>query len=548
MKKQIDFPTANDTRLDDKIKGTMQREFDVPDSVNAAKNKAFERIRSNQFKQDYANDIAKKQKSSKKRKSIFMKGTAGFAAAAATFTVICISNPALAAQIPVVGHVFEALGDSLGFSGDYSKYAKPLDDTLVKAELESETDGTEAAESEGTDDAQAASADSAYSKTVNGTTITLSEVYCNDEALNIAMMIQTEDEFPATSQFQDTGLINLTLDDASLSFSYNQTADDEYNDVANAINSRLEGKMVDEHTFAGVYRIPLSETNTDWQAYDKYSKALDAFYEEKGVARDETGGWDLDSFTEVLGIDTMWNDDIVSVGGPDIKDYNVEIPIPEEFTVDLSFGKLVGYLPEEEMNVPEVSQELRDEYNAKMAENGLDEADYANFTEEEIEIEHQLFTEMMNKHHEQYPELADRINKYYNWWIDGEWDFHIDVTKNGEGVVTKEINDTDENGYGIASVTMTPFEITVTPATEDADTVVAVLDANGELLGAGDFGALAIGDADVSKLDLYICDYVEYMDELKVYYWSDDYEEKKKTKTIKDLLEERAFHHTEVIF
>ena len=40
----------------------------------------------------------------------------------------------------------------------------------------------------------------------------------------------------------------------------------------------------------------------------------------------------------------------------------------------------------------------------------------------------------------------------------------------------------------------------------------------------------------------------EYMDELKGYYWSDDYEEKAKTKTFKQLLDERAVAGTEVHF
>lgn len=543
MKKQINFPTADDTRLDDKIKRTMQREFEVPDSVNAAKNRAFERIRSNQFKQDYANDVAKKQKSSKKRRSIFMKGTAGFVAAAATFTVVCISNPALAAQIPVVGHVFEALGDSLGFSGDYGKYAKPLDDsTLVKTEIESETDGTEAAESEGTDAAKAVSADSAYSKTVNGATITLSEVYCNDEALNIALMIQTEDEFPASAQAQD-GNVDMLFDTAMLECSYNQTVTEDSQKI---INANLEGKMMDEHTFAGVLRIPIDDTNTDYEAYDEYWNALQAFCDEKGVARDENGGLDFDSYEEVLGIDTMWNDDIVSVGGPDITDYNVKIPVPDEFTVDLSLNKIYGFLPES--NYPEISQELRDAYNAGLAEHGLDIENYENFTDEEKEIERRLYVEMINKHEEEYPELRNIVNQYGNWWIDGEWDFHFDVTKNGEGVITKEINDGDENGYGIASITMTPFEINLEPVTSSADTVEVVLDADGNLMGINSLGGIAINGADVSKLDIYICDYIEYMDELKGYWWSDDYEEKKKTKTFKELLEERALHHTEVVF
>lgn len=39
-----------------------------------------------------------------------------------------------------------------------------------------------------------------------------------------------------------------------------------------------------------------------------------------------------------------------------------------------------------------------------------------------------------------------------------------------------------------------------------------------------------------------------YMDELKGYYWSDNYEEKAKTKTFKQLLDERAVAGTEVHF
>ena len=38
------------------------------------------------------------------------------------------------------------------------------------------------------------------------------------------------------------------------------------------------------------------------------------------------------------------------------------------------------------------------------------------------------------------------------------------------------------------------------------------------------------------------------MDELKGYYWSDNYEEKAKTKTFKQLLDERAVASAEVHF
>ena len=43
-------------------------------------------------------------------------------------------------------------------------------------------------------------------------------------------------------------------------------------------------------------------------------------------------------------------------------------------------------------------------------------------------------------------------------------------------------------------------------------------------------------------------DYIEYMDELKAYLWSDDYEEKSKEKTFKQLLDERALYHKEITF
>ena len=47
---------------------------------------------------------------------------------------------------------------------------------------------------------------------------------------------------------------------------------------------------------------------------------------------------------------------------------------------------------------------------------------------------------------------------------------------------------------------------------------------------------------------LYVCDYMEYMDELKGYYYSSDYEEKAKEKTFKQLLDERCVYSEKVSF
>ena len=59
-----------------------------------------------------------------------------------------------------------------------------------------------------------------------------------------------------------------------------------------------------------------------------------------------------------------------------------------------------------------------------------------------------------------------------------------------------------------------------------------MLDANGDIMPYGGVSnsnnTYAIQDRDISTVYIYLCDYYEYMDELKGYYWSDDYEEKQR--------------------
>lgn len=99
---------------------------------------------------------------------------------------MCIANPALASKVPLVGHIFEELGNSLGFSGDYEKYVQPLEEQASGDIVLQETPQTDE------------KSDTVYSKTVDGVTVTLSEMYCNEKALYLSMLIQAEDEFPET--------------------------------------------------------------------------------------------------------------------------------------------------------------------------------------------------------------------------------------------------------------------------------------------------------------------------------------------------------------
>ena len=117
-----------------------------------------------------------------------------------------------------------------------------------------------------------------------------------------------------------------------------------------------------------------------------------------------------------------------------------------------------------------------------------------------------------------------------------------------------EIEERNEDGIGISRVEKTPFEITMYEAypegIDPGDYFPVMTDANGDLMPSGDgwVNTYAIQDRDVSKIDLFLCDFIQYMDELKGYYWSENYEERRKEKTFKEYLEQFAVYHVEVSF
>lgn len=545
MKKQIDFPELENSQLDREIKKTMEREFPLPENVENAQKAAFAQIKRQQEEgtQAYANRAAAKMKKKIRHGRKVARLCGGIVAAAAAFSGVCIVNPAFAAQIPLVGHVFEELGESLGFSGDFSKYAKPVEDIQIVYE-DSEVTGTDTKPD--TNAGDTGNEDCSYSQTKNGMTVTLSEVYCNDEALYVSLVLHSEDEFPETMNFQDsdTPLINLMRSTMKFSFDDQEKLLDM---------SSVDGKMIDDHTYAGVVRYDLSFVKNSSRD-EAFEKAYYDFIEEQGVTKEEIENSPEETearLKEILGLEEINDQTIAEAGGPDWKDYQETIEVPESFNVDFRIPQIVGTKPDAQY--PEMPEDIRAEYEQAMKDNGLGvtDEDYAGFTEEQQEIEHELFVKMQNAYDERYPDTMEMPNQYENWWVDGPWEFTFDVTKDDSQTVVKEINDVDENGIGLVSVTKTPFEITVQDG-QNYNTFTVVLDAEGELMDTGKFGGntnvLAIGDHDVSKVDVYICDHDEYMDELKGYYWSEDYEEKKKEKTFKQLLDERALYHKEVSF
>ena len=208
MAKKFDFDKEKNSRDNNTIEEIMQAEFPLPKQAEDAKNAAFAKIREmaadtgnhTENIKDTARRLPEKSignstgnskkksagaaKPHKKFRTVY-KAALGMTAAAAVFSAVCITNPAFAENIPLVGTVFEQIGNSLGFYGDYSKYAKQLTystgdtqdaDPNGNADTSKNSENTQAEDQETTD--KTASNES-YSKTVDGTTVTLSEVYCN---------------------------------------------------------------------------------------------------------------------------------------------------------------------------------------------------------------------------------------------------------------------------------------------------------------------------------------------------------------------------------
>lgn len=584
MAKKLDFDKEKNNRNDNAIEEIMQAEFPLPKQAEDAKNTAFARIRemaaasgnaentenmvrrlseksTKKSTEKSTGSSGKKSsgtvKSHKKFKAVY-KTALGLTAAAAVFSAVCITNPAFAENIPLVGNVFKQLGNSLGFYGDYSKYAKQLTDSTEDARS-ADADGSQEgsnnsqnvqAEDQNTtenDNSDKTKDNESYSKTVDGTTVTLSEVYCNELAMYLSMTIHTEDKFPDTFIRFD-GKPDIKL-------SENSTVKYDYMDgKSNLFNAYLDGKMLDDNTYAGVLRIPVEDMTVDDAGWTKFYEVRNTFFKEKGIDVDSED-FSFDKLAQALGMDEYSDEKLPQVGGPAISDYVKDIKVPDRFTMELDLKDIVGALPENQDTTPDIPQDLRDEYNQKMEEHGIstDDADYESLTEEQKNLEHQFFTEMWNEYYERYPEANEGDNRYNSWTLKGDWKFNVDVEKNTSDTVKKDVNVVDENGDGVLSITKTPFEITMKMQDPETKYVAVMLDANGDILpdggvANGNADTYAIQDRDVSTVYIYLCDYYEYMDELKGYYWSDNYEEKAKTKTFKQLLDERAVAGTEVHF
>lgn len=328
-----------------------------------------------------------------------------------------------------------------------------------------------------------------YVQTSNGITVTVSEVYYNSMAMYLALNIYNEEEFPAdfvrTENMQD---YNWDYDTLQLR---SEEISDFYSDPAGFYY--IEGKFIDAHTFAGIVRVDLAHA-TYWPTLEEIEAA--------GITEDALKEEGLSS--EEFESRAQEHELKIKEAFPNAGE---TIEFPEKFTYHFNIKQLSGELFETEES------------------KGIDEDG----------------NEIV---------FHDPIEKVYK----GNWDFELEVEIDPSKTQTVEVNGTNEDGIGIGIVEKTPYEIKASeifPSEEmKYDTFVAICDKNGDLLDfQGDIAdTYQVYGRDTSTINVYVCDYTQYMDELKGYYWSDDYDEKKKTKTFASYLEEHALYSTQVSF
>ena len=401
-------------------------------------------------------EIYKEQKRKKRRKIIV-----SCCSAAAVFTaafLFCVNNPVMAGNLPLIGHIFERMQEDYSYSGDFSKVAIPLETGDVENHNE---------EPQNFEDSETTDNLSEYTQTVGDMTVTLSEVYCNEQALYISLMLTSKEPFPDTFRDLENKPIIKMITIGKYSFSKEEMP----------WSYMLEGDFTDEYTYAGIMRIDLNNVN----------------YEETGKEPDSEG-----------------------ITAANVDEYITRVEIPSEFTLDLQIVLIAGY--KENPDVYEYDKSLEEQEAMSDEEwlaymKGLDMSDW------------------------EFP------NEHQHYWYDGAWNFSLDLTVDESQTETITVNTTNDEGVGIESVVKTPFEMTISdlyPSPEAAiDYFTIALDADGNAMPYGNGGScntFAIKDRDISTVYIYVCDYMEYMDELKG------------NKLSKELLDERAVYSTEVHF
>ena len=409
----------------------------------------------------------------------------GLAAVMALGFIVCVSDPVMARDLPLVGSLFEKLQDNVSFFGNFADNASVLEEPEAAAPGETTPEETSSAETSPQEN-------NLYTKTCDGLTITFSEIYANDQAIYLTMSAETPDAFPETMKDQNGKPIVSLLASTGFDFKGDGAPEIQY--------YNLEGAFLDEHTYSCILRIDLAEAAKDFTEYNKqYDHMTQEVLDEMGVSMDDLN----DETDEGYALLSEFVDKVSAKGGA-LQSYIKTIDIPDSFRLSLHITELRGDRPFDESEV-----------------NTEDPGSF--------EVPQYIF--------------------------EGNWDFEIPVTVDTSRTVTLDINETNENGIGLKSVTKTPYELTVQELYDegaDSDCFLVALDAQGNRLpyndSSGNTNNFAIQDRDISTVDIYILDYIQYMDELKGEENYNNNENKPDGEKWGDLLEQYAKYHKTLHF
>lgn len=410
------------------------------------------------IKHERAKKVRQKKRTSGKKRTVWRKIAYGLGTVAAVLLMsvgICVANPSMAENIPILGNVFAKVQDIFSFGripedettrlydNNAGMHQSVNDNSYVIVGSDPDINVGimgEDKERTGTMGGTVEASGFLYKAQDGGIAVTITEYYASNQAVFFGVVIESEEEFPPFAVMGDTGY-QLIQAFTREQYSFRDT------EVGGARN--IEGRLEDAHTFAGIMRVDYDDINIDGSKYEAACREAEAKEEELPTVTEET--WNL---------------------------YYERLEVPEEFEVQIAIESLRGYCREE------IDEENGNQYRVR-----------------------------------------------------GNWEFQsCAIEKSGTDVQTIQINEVNEQGIGLDMIEISPVELTLhTAEPSGCLTFAVVLDKNGKKLTSSSTNAyeLATTGHDISTVTVYICDYDEYMDEIKAYALED--EEK-----LGSMLEERA--------
>lgn len=252
----------------------------------------------------------------KRRRNFRIKPLRGFATVAAALFLIfglCAANPALAAEIPVLGSIFEKVRNVFSYGGMPAEETVQLHGNPAVSEGRKESKGNFPVGAEpdienGSGKGQEEEGESAYQDTDSGFTITFTEYYATDQAIYLGVCVESEEELPELATMGDTNYQLMQI-----------AAREDYSFREDRISNvwPVEGRQEDEHTFVGIMRMDYEQIGMDKRRYNEACEEAD----EKGEPYPELNA---DTHDE-------WID---------------KIEIPDVFQVDMQIYRIWAYSAE----------------------------------------------------------------------------------------------------------------------------------------------------------------------------------------------------------